>query len=94
MNHRLHESFASRKICGNSHRFYKAIKMTPNEKWEQDIHITDQKRLDRNLVQNQHETGEVLNQGYQYLRQNLNPKTNNNYTTISTNMSINKGLVH
>lgn len=46
MNHRLHESFASRKICGNSHRFYKAIKMTPNEKWEQDIHITEQKRLD------------------------------------------------
>jgi hypothetical protein len=68
--------------------------MTPTEKWEQDIHITDQKRLDQNLVQNQHETGNILNQGYQCLRQNLNPKTNNNYTTISTNMSIDKELVH
>ena len=61
--------------------------MTPNEKWNQHIHITNQKRDEQNLEKKQHETGGDSNQDYQYLRQNLNEKTSNYYTTVSTNVS-------
>jgi transposase InsO family protein len=49
------QTLLAHKIWYNSRRFHKAIKMRPNEKWDQDI----------------------TNQNYQYLRQNLNPKTSN-----------------
>jgi hypothetical protein len=61
--------------------------MTPNEKWNQHIHIKNQKCDEQNLVKKQQETGGDSNQDYQYLRQNLNTKTTNYYTTVSTNVS-------
>jgi len=61
--------------------------MTPDEKWNQNIHITNQKRDERNLVENQHQKADVLNQDYQYLSQNLNPNSTNYYTTVATNVS-------
>lgn len=74
-------------IWYNTRRFHKAIKMTPNEKWEQNIHITNQKRNQQNLSENKIEENDVLTQDYQYFRQNLNTKTTNYYTTVSTNVS-------
>ena len=74
-------------IWYNTRRFHKAIKMTPNEKWEQYIHITNQKRDQQNLSENKIEENDVLTQDYQYFRQNLNTKTTNYYTTVSTNVS-------
>ena len=44
-------------------------------------------KVDLNIEKKQQETGGDSNQDYQYLRQNLNEKTSNYYTTISTNMS-------
>jgi hypothetical protein len=61
--------------------------MTPNEKWDQHIHITNQKRDEQNLTTNQHETGGNATQDYQYLRQNLKPKSSNYYTTVSAKVS-------
>ena len=81
------QTLLAHTIWYNTRRYHKAIKMTPNEKWNQHIHITNQKRDEQNLVKKQQETGGDSNQDYQYLRQNLNEKTSNYYTTISTNMS-------
>jgi hypothetical protein len=61
--------------------------MTPNEKWEQNIFLTNQKRIERNSSENLGKTTSDLNQDYQYLGQNLNEKTSHYYTTVSTNVS-------
>lgn len=74
-------------IWYNTRRFHKAIKMTPDEKWNQNIHITNQKRDEQNIEENQHKKEDVLNQDYQYLSQNLYPNSTNYYTTVSTNVS-------
>ena len=51
--------------------------MTPNEKWELNIYITNQKRIERNLSENLGKITSDLNQDYQYLSQKVNEKTNN-----------------
>lgn len=61
--------------------------MTPNEKWEQNIHLTNQKRVEQNLSKNLNNNNDEENQDYQYLSQNLNTKTTNYYTTVSTKVS-------
>jgi hypothetical protein len=38
------QTLLAHTIWYNTRRFHKAIKMTPNEKWNQHIHITNQKR--------------------------------------------------
>ena len=81
------QTLLAHTIWYNTRRFHKAINMTPNEKWDQHIHLTNQKRDEQNLTTNQHETGGDANQNYQYLRQNLNPKSSNYYTTVSANVS-------
>lgn len=81
------QTLLAHTIWYNTRRFHKAINMTPNEKWDQHIHLTNQKRDERNLVENQHKKADVLNQDYQYLSQNLNPNSTNYYTTVSTNVS-------
>ncbi len=81
------QTLLAHTIWYNTRRYHKAIKMTPNEKWNQHIHITNQKRDEQNLVKKQQETSGDSNQDYQYLRQNLNPKTTNYYTTVTTNVS-------
>jgi transposase InsO family protein len=81
------QTLLAHTIWYNTRRFHKAINMTPNEKWDQHIHLTNQKREEQNLTTNQHETGGDANQNYQYLRQNLNPKSSNYYTTVSTKVS-------
>jgi len=81
------QTLLAHKIWYNSRRFHKAIKMTPNEKWEQNIYLTNQKRIERNSSENLGKTTSDLNQDYQYLNQNLNEKTSNYYTTVLTNVS-------
>jgi transposase InsO family protein len=81
------QTLLAHTIWYNTRRFHKAINMTPNEKWDQHIHITNQKRDEQNLTTNQHETGGDSTQDYQYLRQNLKPKSSNYYTTVSAKVS-------
>ena len=81
------QTLIAHTIWYNTRRFHKAIKMTPNEKWEQNIHLTNQKRVEQNLSKNLNNNNDEKKQDYQYLSQNLNTKTNNYYTTVSTNVS-------
>jgi len=81
------QTLFAHRIWYNTRRFHTAIKMTPEQKWEQNIHTTIQKRCQRNLTENLDTTNLELDQDYQYFSQNLNPKTSNYYTTVSTNVS-------
>ena len=81
------QTLFAHRIWYNTRRFHKAIKMTTDPKWEQNIHTTTQKRGERNLAENLAITNLELNQENQYFSQNLNPQTNNYYTTVSMNVS-------
>lgn len=46
------QTLFAHRIWYNTRRFHTAIKMTPDPKWEQNIHTTAQKRGERNLAEN------------------------------------------